>query len=153
MKPAGNKTKTMKHLTTILSSILLILFIHHTAVAQQKRGDRVHALKVGYLTEKVQLTASQAEQFWPLYKAYENDLRVLRKQFVKTSKQQMSGLSEAEARKYVEDNLDYQDALVDLKRSYKDRFLKIISAQQLARLYAAEREFRQMLIQKLREKR
>ena len=53
------------------------------------------------------------------------------------------------ARQAVDDNLDYQQAIIDLKRKYNDRFLNIISPRQLADLYIAEREFRQILLKRL----
>ncbi|HRO42023.1 MAG TPA: hypothetical protein PL009_04280 [Flavipsychrobacter sp.] len=131
----------------------LIGLLANTAIAQNKRGDRVHALKVNYITQKINLRATQSDQFWTTYNSYEKELRSLRQSFLKSYKKQQNNFSEQEARKYIEDNLDYQDAVVDLKRKYKNEFLKVISAQQLTDLYIAEREFRQMLIQKLREKR
>jgi len=137
----------------IIVFLLAFLITNATGFAQGKRAEKIQALKVAYITEKVKLTSSQAEQFWPVYHRYEEDLRHLRLDFLKRYKNQTRNFSEEEARRYVDDNLDYQDELVDLKRRYKAEFLKTISAQQLTALYAAEREFRQMLIQKLRERR
>lgn len=133
--------------------IIACLLLCTSGYAQMRRGERVHALKVGYITDKVNLTSSQAEKFWPVYNNYENDLRDIRQKYVRQYKSKTKDFSEEEARKYVEDDLDYQAELIDLKRKYKPEFLKVISAQQLADLYVAEREFRQMLIQKLRQRR
>ena len=135
--------------------LIVILFIAVTVFAQNRRADRVHALKIAFITEKVNLSSSQSERFWPVYNKYEDDLIDLRQDFLKEYRKQnnRANISERDAREYIEANLDYQDALVDLKRRYKNEFLKIISAQQLTDLYIAEREFRQMLIQKLRERR
>ena len=57
------------------------------------------------------------------------------------------------ARQFIEDDLDYQQQVITLKRKYNDSFLKVISAQQLADLYTAEREFRQLLMQQLKQRR
>jgi len=55
--------------------------------------------------------------------------------------------------KSIEDNLDYQQAVLDIKRKYKERFLKVLSPQQLTDLQQAEREFRQVLMQRMKERR
>ena len=143
------KREWYKRMGVLVIACLLLC----TSGYAQRRGERVHALKVGYITDKVNLTSSQAEKFWPVYNNYEEDLRGIRQKYIRQYKSKTSDFSEEEARKYVEDDLDYQADLLDLKRKYKSEFLKVISAQQLADLYVAEREFRQMLIQKLRQRR
>jgi hypothetical protein len=65
----------------------------------------------------------------------------------------MDTANEATSRQFIDDDLDYQQQVLDLKRRYNNRFLKIISPQQLAELYKAEREFLQMLQQKLKDRR
>ncbi len=42
--------------------VLLLAFMCHIAAAQpRERQERIHAIKVGYLTDKLQLTSEQAE--------------------------------------------------------------------------------------------
>ena len=38
-----------------------------------KRMERIHAIKVAYLTDKLQLTSEQSEKFWPIYNRYEEE--------------------------------------------------------------------------------
>ena len=146
--------KTMNlRLQTSLILTLLLLMTGTISYSQPARGERVRALRTAYITDRINLSSSQAERFWPIYNAYEAELRTTRQSFLKQYRGQNRHRSEAEARRFVDDNLDYQEALVALKRKYQDDYLKVISANQLADLYAAEREFRQILIQKLRERR
>ena len=60
-----------------------------------------------------------------------------------------SDVDDSTSRQLVDDNLDYQQKVIEIKRKYKDQFLKIISPRQLTELNAAEREFKQMLIKRL----
>lgn len=142
--------KNMKLTRSLLLFILAVL-ISTTAFAQSKKGERIHALKVSFITNKLKLSSAQAEQFWPIYNKYEQDVRTTRKEYLALGKSRNKRMTDAEARQYVENNLDFQEAVIDLKRRYKGQFLKIISAQQVADLYTAEREFKQMLIQRLRD--
>jgi len=134
--------------------ILLIALLTSSTVtfAQNRRIERIQSLKTQYITNELQLTPLQSKKFWPVYRRYEEDLKGLRRSYMKQYSKQDNRQSQEEARRYIDDNLDYQDALVDLKRKYKNEFLRIITPKQLTRLYAAEREFRQMLIQRLRER-
>jgi DNA primase large subunit len=118
-----------------------------------QRAERIQAIKVGYLTDRLQLSASQAATFWPVYNEYERELREARKAFRQKYGDGGANESDAEAGRFIEDNLDFQEQAIDIKRKYKDRFLKIISAQQLASLYEAERDFKKLLLEQLRQRR
>ncbi len=60
---------------------------------------------------------------------------------------------DAVSRQFIDDNLDYQQQVIEIKRKYNDRFLKVISPQQLADLFKAEREFKQILMKRLEQAR
>jgi hypothetical protein len=141
----------MKQMTYSRSLLLtvLILLMSTMGFAQQGKGARVHALKVSYITDKLDLSSAQAERFWPVYNRYEAELRSLRQEFRKETGGKNKARSSEEAHRMIEDNLDFQEDVIALKRRYKDEFLKVISAQQLSGLYAAERDFKQMLIKRL----
>ena len=142
----------MKRTICIVSILLFTLGLQ----AQQmpgRRAERIHAIKVGYLTDRLQLTSSEAAAFWPVYNDYEVELRDARKAFRQKYRNGNAGESDAEAGQFIEDNLDFQEQALGINRKYKDRFLKIISPQQLANLYEAERDFKKLLLQQLRERR
>lgn len=133
--------------------IILILTTCSAVLAQPRgRGEKIHAIKVGYITDKVNLSAAQAEKFWPLYNRYEQEMRNVRIEFMKKYPEARSR-DERESRKFIEDNIEFKEERLKLEKKYKNEFLKVISAQQLAELYEAERDFKRMLIQNLKERR
>lgn len=124
--------------------------------------ERVHAAKVAYISDRIQLTTQQAERFWPVYNDFEKERISIRKKYFPPADNRKNNNYERKnnnyqdedaARQTIDDNLDFQQEELDLKRKYKDEFLKIITAQQLSGLFKAEHEFRQLLMQRLREKR
>lgn len=147
---------------TFWSTLLIILVTVAGSNAQPMSGgrsmrpearERIHAAKMVYITDRLHLTSAQSADFMPVYRDYETELRELRKSYFKKYK----GMDPAEAdaatsRQFIDDNLDYQQDVIVLKRKYNDRFLKVISAQQLVDLYKAEREFREMLQKRLKER-
>lgn len=140
--------------------LLTILLAATTAIAQPERGhghhpsrERIEALKVGYITEQLDLSSKQAKSFWPLYDSYEDKRHELRKGFYEKYKDENPGADRGAARDYIRDNIDYQEQDLALKKEYKEKFLKVITPEQLAKLYQAERGFKQMLIKELRDRR
>lgn len=138
-----------------LCALLLLSFFSVFAQTKQSCYDRIYAVKVAYLTNRLHLTSQQAKRFWPIYDDYEKEHWAIRKSFFKKYREQAKDdnmSDEAIARQYVDDNLDYQEQELALKRKYKDQLLRTITAKQLAELYMAERDFKQMLLQKLKER-
>lgn len=135
--------------------ILLLSLSAQFAFAQpgSERFERIHAIKVAYITDKVHLSSEQAAKFWPVYTVYEKELRAIRHQFINKYKDDKRvGNDPHAARAFIEDDLEYQEATLNLRKKYKDEFLKIITPQQLAQLLQAERDFKRMLIQELKSR-
>jgi hypothetical protein len=120
--------------------------------AQPQRFERIHALKVGYLTDKLHLSSTQAERFWPVYNKYEKELWDIRRSYRQQMKGDIANNPEA-AREFIDNDLGYQEAVLNLRKKYNNEFLSVLSTQQLADLLQAERDFKKMLIQQLRDKR
>ena len=109
-------------------------------------------MKVGMITEKISLTEEQAKGFWPIYNRFDAEKR----QVNQTIREQMR----AEARGSEQAEIARQDAIfklrqqeVELAKKYRPEFLKVISASQYSDLLLAEKEFNQMLLRELRERR
>jgi hypothetical protein len=138
----------MKHFITAL---LIVLFSFATTWAQRgKPMERIHAAKMAYITDRIHLSKQQFPAFMPVYGDYEQEIRDARQFFLKKYKgSDPAEANDPEALRFIDDNLDYQQKVIDIKRKYNDQFLKVISPQQLAQLNTAEREFKQMLIKRL----
>jgi len=140
----------------LLKTLFIILVTCSSALAQPGRPpmERIHAAKMAYITDRLHLSVEQSSSFIPLYNEYEREIRNTRQDFFKKYKGiEPDKADDATAHQAIDDNLDYQQAVIEIKRKYNDRFLKVISPQQLADLYKAEREFRQILMQRLKQQR
>lgn len=138
----------------LLQAILILFVTYTSAWSQQGRPpmERIHAAKMAYITDRLHLSMEQSGSFIPLYNEYEQEIRNTRMSFFDKYKGTNPDMADdATARQAVDDNLDYQQQVIDIKRRYNDRFLKIISPQQLSDLYKSEREFKQMLMQRLKQ--
>jgi hypothetical protein len=140
-------------MNTIVRSLLLMLLTSSFAFGKQAnpKQQRIHAAKMAYMADRLQLTPEQSAAFVPVYNNYERDFIAVRAPFVKKYKlNEEEGQQNMTVRQYVEDDLDYQQQVIELKRSYNERFLKVISSHQLADMYIAEREFKQILVKRLK---
>lgn len=134
-----------------LHTLLLILFSCSATQAQHRMPhERIHAAKIAYITDRLQLNYRQSADFVPLYNDYEKEIRDARFYFFKKyMRGEPEDTDENTSLRFVDDNLDYQERVIAIKRKYNDLFLRIISPKQLSELNKAEREFKQLLIKRL----
>ena len=116
---------------------LLILLIAPSSFGQN-RGERVAGIKIAFLTERLNLDLRTAEQFWPLYHQYDEEIRRLIE-----DKRKGNDLRTAE------EILDQEQKAIDIKRRYSSQFLKVISNDQLNKLFQSERDFNRILIKRM----
>ncbi len=114
--------------------ILLIFFSGFTTLYAQEdndpRGEKVQALKIAFITQKLGLTAEEAQKFWPIYNQYDQEVRGVDRRDVMKSDQQ----------------------LLDIRKKYQTSFEKILGPQRLNKLFNAERDFREVLIRRLKDR-
>jgi hypothetical protein len=152
----GIELNTFTIMNRILNCLLVLLLATTVTYARQGRPvQRIHAAKVAYITDRLQLTEDQSAKFIPVYREYEKDMVELRKPYLKKYKLEAGeeGEDRMAARQYLESDLDYQQDVIALKRRYNDRFASVISPKQVADVYVAEREFRLILLQRLKQRR
>jgi hypothetical protein len=59
----------------LLFTIAIILGGYSFVIAQpgdkQNRAEKVQALKIAFITQKLDFTSEEAQRFWPVYNRYE----------------------------------------------------------------------------------
>ncbi len=98
-----------------------------------ERQEKIQALKIAYITQKLKLTPAEAEKFWPVYNQYNNEIRTLR-------------INNQDG-----DVLENEQKLLDIRKKYKPEFENILGPQRMNDLFNAERDFRNVLIKRLKE--
>lgn len=132
--------------------IIIALLTLATAVQAQpgRRIERVRAIKVAYITDKLELTTEQSAKFWPIYNRFEDERFDIVRQYRRGN---VADPATDESLRSVDDDIEMQEKMLALRKKYKDEFLKVITPKQLAALIDAEREFKRMLLQQLKERR
>jgi len=128
--------------------------------------DRVKSHKIAFITDQLNLTAKEAEVFWPIYNAHEKLMSQYRrdeinamKMVVKNperpylSKKNFDNISEDEAKKIYRIVTDLRNKTHQEKQNYMSKLTTILSYKKILKLQASEREFRKELFRKLKQTR
>ena len=137
----------MKHYLILL--LFCVIGLGSSSALAQDRNENVEAAKIAYITDKVELTADQAQRFWPLYNEYEAKRRDLMRNYRSGYRRNLDEMSEQEAKARIEEMFDTKEKELALEKEYASRYQRIISTKQLIMLYRAERDFTKLLLKKL----
>ena len=126
------------------------------AIAQPKR-EEIKALKVSFITERLNLTEKEAQEFWPIYNAYEKvtlqikhkELKAIRREI----KENLSALSDAEAKALINKLMDAQDRLHKMNEILLIKLQNILPAQKILALKVAEDDFNRKLFEQYKRRR
>lgn len=140
----------MKKLILILT---LIICANGIAQPNGKMQERIKAQKVAFITEKLNLTSDEAQGFWPIYNAFEAKLEALRKGDLREVKMKMreGNVSESEANNLLGIIMNAETEMHNSKMKLMNDLKKVISAEKIIRLKAAEDAFNKKLLERLRE--
>lgn len=142
----------------LLTSIFISLFVA-SAFAQKecddhcKKKEQIKAQKVSFITEKLQLTVEEAQQFWPVYnemnkKSEEIDAQI--KKIVQNFKKNKETLSNAELESMSDKMMELEASSSKLDQDYYLKFKKILPIKKILELHQAERQFKHELLQQLK---
>jgi hypothetical protein len=114
--------------------LLLCLLIggFTVVVAQQdadpdeaQKQEKIRALYVAYITKELNLTAEEAQKFWPEHTEFDREMRKVPNDMPE---------------------LDKQQALLSIKKKYNDRFIRILGPSRTDRFFRQDGEFRRKLV-------
>jgi hypothetical protein len=100
-----------------------LAFIFFTGLAQN--GNRLEALKIAYITKRLDLSPEEAQKFWPIYNQYAEELKRTRQDAVRNSKSE----------------IELDEALLNVRKKYNTLFSQALSPQKIDIFFKSEKEF------------
>lgn len=118
---------------------LMIVLLPFAAMAQpgNRLGEgrqQLEAIQIAFLTRELSLTSQEAEKFWPVYNKYQDEMKGLLRKGSDT------------------DVLSQQQQALDIRKKYKNDFVKILGAERTNKLFEAEMRFREMVKRELQNR-
>ena len=126
----------MKKCLLFLGSLFMISAI---AIAQYdlnnnkdlKGREKIKQLYIAYITQEINLSEDEAEKFWPVHNQYDIELKM-------TYKKDISELGK-------------EEEILSIRKKFATKFYKIIGNERTDVFFKKNREFREKLINRLRD--
>jgi len=116
---------------------LVLLFCSLAAFSQgQRPGNpearanelkKIQAMEMAFITKELNLSPEEAQKFWPVFNQYRNELRSI------------------SAEKKMNDHLEKQQKMLDVRKKYREDFSKVMNQDRANRVFGAEDEFKSLV--------
>ena len=93
---------------------------------ENQKQKRIEALYVAYVTQQLALTPDEAQKFWPVHTQFANELKGIK-----------ADLQE----------LDKEQARLNIKKRYQENFNKIVGVNRCERFFRMDGEFKRRLLE------
>lgn len=123
---------------TIFTLVMALLFSSGLKAQEQpdpKTEQKIQAMEVGYISQKLNLTSEEAQKFWPIFNEYKKDINLVIRNFKKNPDADM---------------LDRDQKILDIRKRYRDRFTGVIGQPRVHTFFQAEGDFRKALMNRIK---
>jgi len=127
----------MKQFLLIISFLGLGLGLFAQDEPPKNDGGRIEALKIAFITKKLNLSTEEAQKFWPIYNKYMDEVR--------------KAHQDAKANK--EPEIQREEKLLSIRKRYNDEFGKAISTEKVNSFFRVEKEFNGVIQKEMLERR
>jgi hypothetical protein len=141
MKKAAFLTLTILWACTLLSA--------QPRRAPQEVGDRIEAMRIAFITDRLRLTPEESQRFWPVFNQMEDDLKTNRQKF--KPRKDLAEMTDAEVDDFIQNHLDREQKELDIKRAYADKLRKVLPPRKIAMLHMIDQQFKAKLLERARE--
>ena len=140
--------------TAMIISLCLLTGVSGFAQHSPNRA-RYEALKVSYISRQLELTSGEAQEFWPVYNAFEKDLKALkqsREQQLEQGRVRYTELSDKEVEEMLLQLMSLERRELEIRQSYLDSFKEVIPVKKVGQLYHMEGQFRKWMVEQMQER-
>jgi hypothetical protein len=139
----------VKNKRYILSCLLVLFTCLHVFAQGGAKREKVEALRVGFITQRLHLTVDESQKFWPVYNEYQDKLKAARQEF---RKQAAIFMTDKDAQDYLDAELLLKQREFSLFKEYYEKFKKTLPIKKVAELRQVEEDFKKELLKQLQGK-
>lgn len=138
--------------------ICVVIFTVNFSFGQRGPRGKVKALKIAYITEQLDLSTKEAQQFWPIYNEHEEAMENLKRSERKSIRalKEANGLeniSEQEAEDFLTNYVSAEEKKFLARKQLIKSLSNVIPHKKILKLVKAEMDFNKRLLKQLRDRR
>jgi hypothetical protein len=109
-----------------MKRFLLFAFLFMIGIKMQaQNGNRLEALKIAYITNKLNLSPEEAQKFWPIYNQYALELKVARLKAINNKSSE----------------IELDENILNIRKKYSVLFSQVLPPAKVDTFFKSEKEF------------
>ena len=132
-----------------------MLFVSLNIAAQHKNRERIKALKASVITEKLDLTEKEAQQFWPIYNAHEKETSAIRFEEIKSIREireNIENMTDKKANELLKKLSKAENKMHKSRLEFANNLSGVLSPKKIILLKVAEDDFKKKMMAELRKR-
>lgn len=136
-------------------TIVMLITLSAFGQGREAMRERIKAQKVAFITERLDLTPTEAQQFWPIYNEFEEKVNTMRRNDLREVRQKMKSgdLTTDEAQELLDQFMAVEENIHLAKKQLVKDLGNAIPPQKIIALKAAEDAFNKRLMEIIKEQR
>jgi hypothetical protein len=118
---------------------------------REERKEQMKALQIAFITEKLDLSPTESQNFWPVHNAFEEKSAAIRGTLRKMPNPEE--MTDQQAMDFVNTRISIDEKLLALRKEYVEDLKPVLSPKKIATLFAIEHEFKRKMLRNIREQR
>ena len=148
--------KNIKH-TIALLIITLVFFGLNTNAQSSDKREQLKSLKIGFITEALDLSPKEATDFWPIYNFHQDKIRKFYRQN-RSIKHELKSenfevMSDSKASDLLNGLLKTDKDIYTEKEVMFEKLQSILPSKKILKLHKAEDEFNRKMLEHYRKRR
>lgn len=135
-----------KILITIGLSLVIVVIGSAQNRDRAKVDERIEARRIAHISNALDFSPSEAQEFWPVY----NEYRAKSKAFRQNRKEKSQT---KDAPSNIDAMLDLEQDQLNLKKDYASKFERILGPERTIKLFKSVRAFNERLIKGVKQNR
>jgi len=140
----------MKNLKKELFIAVFMLSIFITKAQEQTKKEKMEALKIAYIAEKLDLSEAESQKFWPIFNDYQKDKKAIHGNKKGKEKPNLDEMSDQEIENLINEKVKQQQSTLDLRIEYITKFKTVLPIIKVAKLLEAQKGFRKEILKRMK---
>lgn len=122
---------------------------------QPPRKEKIEAMRIGFITQKLDLTSDEAQEFWPVYNDFQkkkDEMQKKKREDKRNMKANLDSLTEKQIESMVDAEMIFRQKSLDLEKEYHGKFKSVLPIKKVAKLYRAEEQFTHRLLDQISDR-
>jgi uncharacterized protein YjbJ (UPF0337 family) len=137
-------------ITALLTSS--VIFGQRGEGRSDERRDKIESMRVAYITDKMHLSAEDAQVFWPIMNKYEDKYKSMRGDAKQRLGEDVSDMNESDAKEMYTQRLNIAQTRIDLTKQLVGELEQHLTSVQILNYLKAEDNFKKEVLGKVRER-